>query len=87
LTKPITASRMLALFTRSSPHSWQGAVILCPFRAISKGIKPSFFASRVALLSNAREQPPHAQARVMIYHLALARRAPTWPRSRGAFAP
>ena len=51
----------------ATPHSCQGAVILCPFRAISKGIKPSFFASRVALLSNAREQPPHAQARVMIY--------------------
>jgi hypothetical protein len=76
--------------TSCTPHSCQGAEILCPFRAISKGIKPSFFASRVALLfvlSNAREQPPHAQPRVIIHHLVLARRAPTRQRSRGAFAP
>ena len=75
------------LSASSALHSCQGAVILCPFRAISKGIKPSFFASRVALLSNAREQPSHAQLRVMIDHPRAALRAPTWPRSRGALAP
>ena len=69
-----------------SPHSCQAAQISCPFRAISKGIKPSFTASRVALLSNAREQPSHAQPRVIIYHPRAALRAPTWPRSRGALA-
>ena len=52
-----------------------------------KCIKPSFTASRVALLSNAREQPSHAQPRVMIHHPRAALRAPTWPRSRGALAP
>ena len=52
-----------------------------------KCIKPSFTASRVALLSNAREQPSHAQPRVIIHHPRAALRAPTWPRSRGALAP
>ena len=33
-----------------------GTQILCPGRAISNGIKPSFCESRVAFLSNARER-------------------------------
>ena len=39
-----------------SPHSWAGTEILCPGRAISNGIKPTFCESRVAFLSNARER-------------------------------
>ena len=76
----------------ASDRPWRRIPVRVPRFCVPSGrsqkcIKPSFTASRVALLSNAREQPPHAQARVMIYHLALARRAPTWPRSRGALAP
>ena len=73
---------------RWPPAFLGGHRVPCPCRAISKMHQAKFYCiTRCVALKRTRGLLSHAQPRVIIFHPALARRAPTRPTSRGAFAP